>query len=228
MKIALIMNQNSYCGREYLDRLRQNNIVVDVIEIGTFPEVNKVENERCQSFWIPVGSKELEDYFPFHKFESLKSPELLEFLANQQYDLGLQGGTGILRRPVIESFNLGILNFHPGNLPQYRGCSAPEWQIFEEKPIFCTCHLVDEGIDTGRIIDKTILSTDTDSYEKCRATIYPRTADFLVDIVKKYVEKNAHPHEPQVQNEDEAQYREYIGAEKIEFIKNNRFPLKSL
>ena len=40
MKIALIMNENSYAGREYLSGLFKNNIKIDVIQIGKFSTKN--------------------------------------------------------------------------------------------------------------------------------------------------------------------------------------------
>ena len=54
-------------------------------------------------------------------------------------------------------FNIGIINFHP-ETSFYRGCSAPEWQLLEENEIICTAHFIDEGIDTGEIIEKFLLN----------------------------------------------------------------------
>jgi methionyl-tRNA formyltransferase len=45
-------------------------------------------------------------------------------------------------------------NFHPGILPDYRGSGAYSWAIInEEKEFGITLHLIDEGIDTGDIIE---------------------------------------------------------------------------
>ena len=45
MNIALIMNDNSYAGREYLSKLILDEIRLDVILIGSFPAFDKNENE---------------------------------------------------------------------------------------------------------------------------------------------------------------------------------------
>jgi methionyl-tRNA formyltransferase len=224
MKIALIMNSNSYCGREYSSKLTKANIKFDLLVIKVKAEGNPVEEERCGGLWTPPEIDELNDNATVHQFTSLKSEEFLSFLSEKSYDLGIQGGTGILRQNVIDAFGLGILNFHPGDLPYYRGCSAPEWQLVEKKPVVSTCHLVDTGIDTGKIIDKQELSPGLSSYHDFRSSIYPQTADFVVDIVSKYIEANGHFTEPQVQDESDASYRKYIGDEKIEDIKL-MFPL---
>ena len=45
MKLSLIMNQNSYAGREFLNKLHLKKINLDVIEIGNYPEIDISENE---------------------------------------------------------------------------------------------------------------------------------------------------------------------------------------
>ena len=80
-------------------------------------------------------------------------------------------------------FSLGLLNFHPGDLPKYRGSSAPEWQIIEGKEIIATCHLIDEGIDTGDIIRKKKLNLNYSDYFNMRADIYPQMSLFLVEVI---------------------------------------------
>ena len=42
--LALIMNEHSYAGREYLSKLKDFNI--DVICIGSFPKISTTEEER--------------------------------------------------------------------------------------------------------------------------------------------------------------------------------------
>src|SRR5215213_6995731 len=101
MKLAVLMNNNSYAGREYLKALRENNIFPDVISIGEFPEVSEGEETRCGGLWNPPSEKEVTQGMRVYKFTSLKKPELLNFLENQQYDFAIQGGTGILKNPII-------------------------------------------------------------------------------------------------------------------------------
>jgi methionyl-tRNA formyltransferase len=56
-------------------------------------------------------------------------------------------------------------NFHPGILPNYRGSGICSWAIInEEKYMGVTLHVIDEGIDTGDIIEVRkfpILEKDT-------------------------------------------------------------------
>jgi methionyl-tRNA formyltransferase len=219
------MNQNSYPGREYLEALRNENLYVDVLNIGSFPAINTSEEERCGGLWTPPLENELREFFTFYQFETLKSDSLYKFLGDEKYDVGIQGGTGILKKKIINQFSIGILNFHPGDLPFYRGCSAPEWQLSEFKPIISTCHFIDEGIDTGPIVAKKELRVSKDSYQLFRASIYPETAKFVVEITKKV--KNANTLTAEKQDEEKAKYRPYIGDEIIFELKKRLGEMKA-
>jgi folate-dependent phosphoribosylglycinamide formyltransferase PurN len=67
-------------------------------------------------------------------------------------DLGIHAGAGLLRRPLFDAFQLGVLNAHMGLLPAYRGMNVAEWAALEGAPVGCTVHLIDTGIDTGAIL----------------------------------------------------------------------------
>ena len=213
------MNKNSYAGREYLSALKKAKIKVDVLLIGKFNSRNLIEEERCAGLWKPVPFILLKDFFNVFSFSSLKTEKFLNFIENQKYDLGIQGGTGILSEKIFSKFSLGILNFHPGKLPLYRGCSAPEWQLFEKKDIIATCHLIDSKIDTGPIISFKTLDPDMRDYYHFRSTIYPEISIFLVEQIKKIIRSNGFTKNPKIQDESKAIYREYIGSEKIEYLK---------
>lgn len=216
MKVALLMNDNSYCGREYAKALAEKKIEVDVITIGKFPEKNKDEDERCGYLWNPPLLIETMESDHIFNFETLKSDKLLRFLKEKSYDVGIQGGTGIITKSIIDEFKYGILNFHPGDLPQYRGCSAPEWQIWEENEIVCTCHIVDEGIDTGEIFKKKVLNVPMNNYFKMRSQIYVEISKFLCEIIGSLNENFLE--QCQKQDESLANYRKYIGDEKIKLL----------
>jgi methionyl-tRNA formyltransferase len=219
MKILLLMNKNSYPGREYLTALKKAKINIDVVSVGEFPEIDLVEEERCQGYWNPEKVEVLVSYFSFYHFKSLNDVELIKFLNTKRYDFCIQGGTGILKKNIIEMFRIGIINFHPGDLPFYRGCSAPEWQLYENKPLISTAHLINEGIDSGEIIEKKTLLINSKCYHKIRALIYPETAKFLVELVNDLINFGSFQKELEKQDENLAVYRGYIGSDRINELK---------
>lgn len=213
------MNDNSYAGREYMSKMIKENIKFDVVTIGKFPEYDEIEESRCDGQWTPPSQKELFQNLDVVNFKSLKSNDFLEFISNNVYNLAIQGGTGIIKNQVISKFNYGILNFHPGDLPNYKGCSAPEWQLYENKDIISTCHFIDEGIDTGPILDKKKLNVCKNSYYSFRASIYPLTSCFLVDTLKTIMKNKSFLKTKITQSENSGSYRKYIGDEKINELK---------
>ena len=220
VKIAVVTNDHNYVGREYSAALDAAGIRHDVLRIGTHPETNEIEEARCGGLWRPLPQDPPRAHAAVHRFASLADPALLRHLDDASYDLGVQGGTGILKPAVFERFRLGMLNIHPGRLPAYRGCSAPEWQLWEGRPITLTCHLVDAGIDTGPILAMRTLDLQGLGYAATRARIYPEAAAFLVDEVRGILDAGgAFPRPPVAQGAEGACYRDYIGDERIDALR---------
>jgi folate-dependent phosphoribosylglycinamide formyltransferase PurN len=82
----------------------------------------------------------------------LDSADAVALIKGLDPDLGIHAGAGLLRRPLIDAFRLGVLNAHMGPLPAYRGMNVAEWAALERAPLGCTVHLIDSGIDTGPIL----------------------------------------------------------------------------
>jgi len=111
----------------------------------------------------------------------------------------------ILRKGLLDLFKHGCINFHPARLPRYRGCFPTVWPILEgDSEAYCHMHYVDEGIDTGDIIDTRKIPIDNldtgySLYEKMVDSIGELLRKHLPDIfLKDYV--------GEVQDEDAAQY----------------------
>jgi methionyl-tRNA formyltransferase len=83
------------------------------------------------------------------------SHEVVERIKNKNLDLGIVLGARILKKEVINSFNIGVLNMHPGILPENRGLDNIKWAIVENMPIGVTCHLINSEIDRGSIISRS-------------------------------------------------------------------------
>jgi phosphoribosylglycinamide formyltransferase-1 len=83
-------------------------------------------------------------------------------------ELGLISGALILSRDIINRFRKGIVNFHPGLIPELRGCDTPYWAMVDKVPLGVTSHFIDPRVDAGRIIKRHALP------------VYPD--DTLVDI----------------------------------------------
>jgi len=82
------------------------------------------------------------------------SARTIELLRNERIEAALISGARILKPHVIEAVPKGIINFHPGLLPEGRGLDAMQWAIYEGRPIGVTAHLIDGRVDAGLVLLK--------------------------------------------------------------------------
>lgn len=79
----------------------------------------------------------------------------------------------IIKPSVIALAKKKVINIHPAHLPDYKGISPIFWALLNgEKTSGISVHLINEGIDTGKIICRKkvkILDTDTEDalYWRC-------------------------------------------------------------
>lgn len=90
------------------------------------------------------------------------SKEALQFYNKIKPELGIILGSRILSQEVINNFNKGIINFHPGLLPENRGLDNLKWAIYRNIPQGVTTHIIDKNIDVGEMIFKDILEINED------------------------------------------------------------------
>ncbi len=102
------------------------------------------------------------------------SDECSALLRQRNIDIGLIAGARILKKHIIDSVKIGIINFHPGYLPFVRGLDALQWAIYDDHPIGVTAHLINEKVDAGKVLikeeiplykDDTLLDLSTRLYE---------------------------------------------------------------
>ena len=90
---------------------------------------------------------------PYHALPHAAA-ETVDLLKSLAPDVGIIAGARILKKPVIDAFRMGIINFHPGMIPEARGLDALLWSIHGDVPLGVTAHLIDEQVDAGRVLIK--------------------------------------------------------------------------
>lgn len=73
-------------------------------------------------------------------------------------DKGMRDAISVHYPKVLTPFELGqyrtVYNLHPGYLPWGRGMYPVFWALWDDEPAGCTLHVMDDGIDTGPIVDR--------------------------------------------------------------------------
>lgn len=101
-----------------------------------------------------------------------------EPIVKVKYDLVISYGyRHLIKEETIKNVGGPILNLHIGYLPYNRGAHPNFWAFFDNTPSGVTIHLVDKGIDTGKILFQKLVNFDngevsfSDTYETLRREI---------------------------------------------------------
>jgi len=88
--------------------------------------------------------------------------DVATWVKKQSPQIGLFTGGGMTRASLQSCFPIGILNVHMGHLPGHKGMDVVEAPVLEGKRnnVGATVHIMDEGLDTGPIIQRMNFNPD--------------------------------------------------------------------
>jgi folate-dependent phosphoribosylglycinamide formyltransferase PurN len=98
---------------------------------------------------------------------SVNSDELRQLLQELEPRVVVVTGTRIIGRDTLRSTTAPFINIHTGITPAYRGNHCGYWAVAQGEPdqVGTTIHFIDEGIDTGQVLDQVTCEIDaTDSF----------------------------------------------------------------
>ena len=85
----------------------------------------------------------------------------------------LISGARIIKKEIIEMFPNGIINFHPGKIPETSGLDSFFYSIKTNSPMGVTVHIIDDRVDAGFFIffEKVKIALD-DTLESVKEKVY--------------------------------------------------------
>ena len=132
-----------------LDALRKNGYEV----VGIVTVADKASGRGLKVNESAVKKYAVENNIPVLQPLSLKDPEFLEALKAWKPDLFVVVAFRMLPKVVWEIPRLGTFNLHAALLPQYRGAAPINWAVINgDKATGVTTFMIDEGMDTGKIM----------------------------------------------------------------------------
>lgn len=141
---------------------------------------------------------------PFIPVENVNTDEFLSVMDKFEPDLLVSMSFNqILRKSIIDYAPLGFINCHAGALPFYRGRNPLNWALINGEPSFgITVHYVDEGIDTGDIIEQRLYPiTQKDNYgtllnkaiSECASVLHSAILKISKNEVERIKQEDIHP-----------------------------------
>lgn len=156
-----------------------------------------LQDQRLQVQFIVVRYKSTdpslrqmaaECQLPVYAFKNINDAQTHEVLSAHHCDLFVSMSFDqIFKKNLFQLPPLGTINCHAGELPRYRGRNVINWALINgEKHIGITVHAIDEGIDTGPIIEQVKVSLELeDDYASTLQKCYTACADVLHSALQK-------------------------------------------
>jgi methionyl-tRNA formyltransferase len=132
----------------------------EVAAVVTQPD--KPKGRGKQMAFPPVKEKALEYEIPVYQPVRARDPEFIALLRELNPDVIVVVAFGqILPKEILEIPKYGCINGHASLLPMYRGAGPIQWVVINgEKETGITTMRMDEGLDTGDMIEKAVISID--------------------------------------------------------------------
>ena len=157
----LLLKEHPY-GREMLEQLISEDFIPKIIitedsaiadeerekflkriEGNRIAERIEIQLEKLSQKGIDVEHVEV----PIHNSE-----EVMPHIRELDLDIIVFGGTRIIRGEILDYPKYGVVNSHPGLLPECRGSASPAWSVYHDIPVGSSTHFCDNGVDTGQLL----------------------------------------------------------------------------
>ena len=157
MRIGVLASGRGSNFQSIIDGIKEGDIDGEIVVLIS-DKADAHALERAKQNGIPTEVVHPKEFENREKMDE----RIIEILKSRNVDLVvLAGYMRILTHGLIEAFRQRMINIHPALLPSFPGLDG-QVQAFEHgvKVSGCTVHFVDEGTDTGPIIEQTCVRID--------------------------------------------------------------------
>ena len=129
----------------------------EVIGVVTQPDKPKGRGKTLMA--TPVKEVALKHQIPVYQPKKVREAGFTETLGRLAPDVIVVAAFGqIITKEILDIPRFGCINVHASLLPAYRGAAPIQWAVINgEKESGVTIMQMDEGLDTGDMIDKVVV-----------------------------------------------------------------------
>lgn len=165
-------------GKEHISKLK--NIVIGAVSSTKFLLETMLELKINISYVFSLDdavSENISGYYPLHefaqkkgilfkKYQKINNKENIKIMRLLEPDFIFAiGFSQLVSKEILDIPKYGVIGLHPADLPKYRGRAVIVWQMLTGvRTSKVTLFRIDEGADTGEIIDQEPFVIDENDY----------------------------------------------------------------
>ena len=162
---------------------------------------------------------------PLYQTSDINDDETREFLTSLGPDLLLSAYFPmILKKEALNIPSIGVLNIHPGWLPEYKGVMAYFWAVKnDENYAGVSVHWMDEGIDTGPLLARRKFRIGRKTTQEKVLIMTAAVGSRILHRIGKKLVKGKEVPEIDVSSEKSNYYTMPTADEYLEYRSRNKF-----
>jgi folate-dependent phosphoribosylglycinamide formyltransferase PurN len=127
-------------------------LAMPALRIGSARRIREIK-KVCDLDETPIPAHEVT------RVRSVNDAQVAELINHLAPAAVVVNGTRIISSKLLNSLQSPLINVHAGITPLYRGVHGAYWALVQKEPHNCgvTVHLIDDGIDTGRILGQAAI-----------------------------------------------------------------------
>ena len=160
--------------------------------VGVVTVADKASGRGLKVNESAVKKYAVEHNIPVLQPVSLKDPEFLDALRAWKGDIFAVVAFRMLPKVVWEMPPMGTFNLHAALLPQYRGAAPINWAVINgDKATGVTTFMIDEGMDTGKIMfrEQCLIGPD-ENVGQVHDKLMEMGSNLVVQTVEAIIEGN--------------------------------------
>lgn len=176
----------------------------DIVLAVTQPDKPKGRGKEMQ--FPPVKECALSHGIPVFQPKKIREPECIAELKKYDADVCVVIAFGqILPKEILQMTPFGCINVHASLLPKYRGAAPIQWAVINGEEVSgVTTMQMDEGLDTGDMLEKTEIVLDV---KETGGSLHDKLAAAGACLCVSTLEKLAnHELTPEKQGESTTEY----------------------
>jgi len=136
---------------------------------------------------------------PYRYVQDINASDNLDWIRSMQPDvIFCFGWSSLIKKPLLDLAQLGVVGFHPAELPQNRGRHPLIWALaLGLHKTASTFFFMDEGADSGNILSQRLVSID---YLDNARTLYDKVTQTALKQIEEFLpalERGNYPNVPQ-------------------------------